>query len=95
MSAFIMFRINASDPTLLAEYQTKVPPLVDQYGGKFIIRGGQVITLEGPEENRRLVVMEFPDMESAQTFYHSPEYTQAKKLRESIAEFECVVVQGV
>ncbi|MES2674557.1 MAG: DUF1330 domain-containing protein [Pseudomonadota bacterium] len=95
MSALIMFRIRVNDPALLKDYQAKIPPLVEKHKGKFLVRGGQVITLEGPEENRRIVVIEFPELEDAKRFYNSVEYNEAKKLRENISEFECIAVQGI
>ncbi|MES2822788.1 MAG: DUF1330 domain-containing protein [Pseudomonadota bacterium] len=95
MSALIIFRIKVSDPSLLKEYQRKVPPLVEKHKGKFLVRSDQVTTLEGPEENRRIVVIEFPELEDAKGFYDSVEYKEAKKLRENISEFECIAVQGI
>jgi uncharacterized protein (DUF1330 family) len=95
MPALIIFRIKVSDPSLLKEYQVKIPPLVEKYKGKFLVRGGQVATLEGPEENCRIVVIEFPELDDAKAFYHSVEYKEAKKLRENISEFECIAVQGI
>ena len=70
------------------------PAAVAESGGKFIVRGGESVTLEGPEETRRLVVLEFPDMDSAKEFYDSEKYRHARDVRAGAADFQMVVVQG-
>jgi uncharacterized protein (DUF1330 family) len=95
MAAYIIIRIDVDDPGLLKAYQTAAPPIIEKYGGKFIVRGGSVTTLEGPDESRRIVIIEFPELSDAEAFYHSPEYTQARKLREGSAVAEFIAVNGV
>lgn len=94
MTAYIIVRIEADNPELLRDYQMATPPVVEKYRGRFIVRGGPVITLEGPEETRRIVILEFPEMKDAEAFYHSPEYAEAKKLREKVSIAEFIAVYG-
>lgn len=58
------------------------------------MRGGESEVVEGPPDDRRIVLVEFPDMESARTFYDSPEYAPAKAARGGAAEMEIVLVEG-
>jgi uncharacterized protein (DUF1330 family) len=51
--------------------------------------------LEGPDENRRIVVIEFPSLDDAKKFYYSNEYEEAIKLRSSVAEFEIIAVDCI
>jgi uncharacterized protein (DUF1330 family) len=95
MSAYLIGRVEVSDPAMLKDYQAAVPPIVAQYGGKFLVRGGEKATLEGPSETRRLVLLEFPGIAEARAFHASPEYAEARKLREGIASIQFVVVAGV
>lgn len=95
MPAYIIGRVDVEDVNLIKGYQTATPLVIEQYGGKLIVRGGDVTTLEGPIESRRIVVMEFPSIEHARRFYHSPEYAAAKALREGIGAFEFIAVEGV
>lgn len=95
MPAYMLIRITVDDPVLLKDYQAVAPSIVEKYRGKFIVRGGSTVTLEGPPELRRIVVIEFPELSDAEAFYHSPEYSAARKLREGIGSFECVGVEGV
>jgi len=95
MSAYIIVRIDVTDPHLLKEYQKVAPEIVDKYDGKFIARGGETITLEGTEERRRIVLLEFPTLNRAKEFFDSHEYQEAIKLREDIARFEMVAIEGI
>ena len=95
MAAFIVIRITVNDPVRLKEYQKVAPAIIDKFGGKLLARGGEVVSLEGPVENRRIVIIEFPSLDEAKRFYHSPEYTEAIKLRKDAAEFELVAVEGL
>ena len=95
MPAYIIAQINVTDMTKYKDYTKLTPAAIEKYGGKFIVRSGEKMTLEGPEETRRVVVLEFPDMKTARAFYDSPEYQEAKAKREGAAEGSFVVVDGV
>lgn len=95
MAAYIVIRLNTDDPGSLKEYQAVTPPIIEKYQGRFLARGGSVVTLEGPREERRVVIIEFPSLADAETFYHSPEYTEARKLREGKAVAEFIAIEGL
>ena len=95
MAAYIVARVSVADPSLLKDYLNATPPIVEKYGGKFLARGGPTITLEGPEETRRVVIIEFPALADAEAFYQSREYSQAKKLRADVAVAEFIAIDGM
>ena len=68
---------------------------VEKYGGKFLVRGGQMLTLEGHWKPKRLVVTEFPTIEQARRWYDSEEYRALKALRLRTARGSVVLVEGV
>ena len=94
MPAYLIVKVSVDDPTKLKAYQEATPPIIAKYKGKFIVRGGVTETVEGPEDKRRTVILEFPGLAEAKAYYHSPEYTGAKKLREGIGSFEVMIVDG-
>jgi uncharacterized protein (DUF1330 family) len=53
------------------------------------------VVLQGDWEPKRLVLLEFPDLEAAKRFYESSGYQEAKLLREGAARFNMVAVEGV
>jgi uncharacterized protein (DUF1330 family) len=64
-------------------------------GGRFVVRGGDLAVLEGDWHPSRLVVLEFPDLETAKRWYESPQYREAKRLRGGAANLRMVAVQGL
>lgn len=95
MPAYMVIRIEVVNPVQLKVYQAEVPAIVEQYKGRFLVRGGSVVAFEGPEESRRIVIIEFPSLSDAEAFYHSPEYTEARTLREGAGVAEFIAVEGV
>ena len=95
MTAYLLARVEITDWDRYKEYVKATPAAVKKYGGKFIVRGGTVETLEGTEEKRRLVLIEFPSFEKAKEFYSSEEYQQAKKLRAGAASGQFLAIEGV
>ena len=95
MAAYLIARVEVEDLSLLKDYFLATPPIVKKYHGKFIARGGSTVTLEGPQESRRIVLIEFPSLSDAEAFYHSPEYSQARMLREGVAVADFIVVDGI
>ena len=80
MPAYIVVRVDVTDQEQFAEYMKVTPGIIQQFGGKFLVRGGERVTLEGEEETRRMVIIEFPSVDAAQAFYHSDEYAAAIEL---------------
>jgi uncharacterized protein (DUF1330 family) len=95
MTAYLLARVEITDWDRYKEYVQETPGVVKKYGGKFIARGGKVETLEGTEEKRRLVLIEFPSFEKAKDFYYSQEYQETKKLREGAASGQFMAIDGV
>lgn len=94
MSAYIVAHVGVEDWDAYREYMRHTPRVIERFGGRFIVRGGTMETLEGPEETLRLVVIEFPSMDSARGFYRSEEYAKIKTLRDGAGFAKFVVVEG-
>jgi uncharacterized protein (DUF1330 family) len=94
MPAYIIARVQVTDWERYKQYTQATPAAIEKFGGRFIVRGGETVSLEGPSEAGRLVVIEFPSLERAKAFYHSEEYSQAKKLREGAATAQFLAVEG-
>lgn len=94
MSAYLLAQINVTDMDQYKEYTKLTPAIVEKFGGKFVVRGGEKMTLEGPEETRRVVLLEFPDYETIQKFYDSEEYQAAIAVRSGAAEAQFIALNG-
>lgn len=93
--AYFLVQSDVTNPTQYAEYAKLTPSIVEQFGGKFLTRGGQSATLEGRQAPSRVVVIEFPNYERAQAFYKSAEYQKVKKMRDGAATLQVVIVEGL
>ncbi len=95
MAAYVVVEIDVTDPVGYEEYRKLAPPTVSAYGGKFVVRGGQVEVLEGSWVPGRLVVLEFESVERAKEWWASKEYSAAKQVRQRTAVTNMIVVDGV
>ncbi len=95
MSAYIIGRITVTDPDRYPDYTAETPALIARHGGRFVVRGGAPATLEGPEETRRIVVIEFPSRAAVEAFYNDPAYEPVRTIRWEAAESELILVDGV
>jgi uncharacterized protein (DUF1330 family) len=95
MPAYLIAEIDVTDPAGFEEYRQLVPATIQQYGGRFLVRGGAVEALEGDWQPKRVVVTEFPSLEQARRWYNSEEYREAKALRFKTARSKVILVEGV
>ena len=94
MPAYIVVEVEVHDPNRYEDYKRMVPPSLTPYGGRFIVRGGKVETLEGDWSPKRFVMVEFPSLEKAKAWWNSPEYREAKALRQATATSQMIAVEG-
>ena len=87
--------VDITDPDRYSEYTGPVPESIARHGGRFLVRGGATTVLEGEWQPRRLVVIEFQDLDAALTWYHSDEYQELAKIRWSASTANFVVAEGV
>ena len=95
MAAYMIARVNVTNWQRYKEYLEVTPATIAKFGGRFIARGAETLSLEGPEETRRVVILEFPSLEQAKRWYHSDEYQAAKKIRAGAAEAEFLAIEGI
>ena len=95
MPAYVAVQVTVKDPATYESYKSLAPPTIAAYGGKYLARGGKTETLEGTWAPKRFVILEFPSVERARAWWNSPEYSAAKKLRQSCTETEMLLVPGL
>jgi uncharacterized protein (DUF1330 family) len=95
MSAYVIAEVEVTDPGKFEEYRKLVPPTIDAFGGRYVVRGGAIDGREGGWQPKRIVVIEFDDMERATAWHDSDLYAPARALREASANTRMIVVEGV
>lgn len=94
MTSYIIAMVNVRDQEVYSNYTKLTPDIVRKYGGEFLVRQISVEALEGPDFDRRLVVLRFPSSEDARKFYHSKEYQEARKLRIDCSSAQFLLAEG-
>ena len=95
MPAYVIAETDVTDPERYEQYKAASPAAIAAGGGRFLVRGGELVVLEGDWQPTRLVMLEFEDLTAAKRWYESEVYQEAKKLREGAAHLRIVAVQGV
>lgn len=94
MSVYSIVNITVKDWDTYQTYMRQVPAVIAQYGGKYIVRGGEIIDDTTRWQPNRLVIVEFPSLEQLNAFKNSNEYKPVAAIRELAAETEGLVVVG-
>jgi uncharacterized protein (DUF1330 family) len=95
MAVYVISDVTMRDAEAFEAYRTRAAPSIAAYGGRYLVRGGEVSVLEGERAPTTLVVVEFPDRATAQRWYASAEYGEALKFREEGLSRSLVLVDGV
>lgn len=94
MPAYVIADITVSDARTFAEYAKLTPAVLANYGGQFVVRGGNAEALEGDWKPQRLVVLKFDSAEQAKRWWNSPEYAPLRKMRQGASQGDLIVVEG-
>ncbi len=94
MAAYLIANITVQDPARFAGYREQVVPMIATHGGRYLIRGGAVTVVEGEPKFDRVVVLEYPDMDTLRRFYHGPDYAPLIALRQSCTISHVALVEG-
>ena len=90
----MILEIEVVDSDTYADYVKQAPATVAQYGGRYLVRGGEITPLTGGWNPQRIVVIEFSSMERFREWLTSPEYRAIAPLREQSTKSKIIVVEG-
>ena len=85
--------VTVNDPELYKKYVEAGSIAYKKYDARFLVRGGQFEGVEGASRDRNVVV-EFDSYEQALACYNSPEYEAARKIRQSCASSDVIIIEG-
>ncbi len=91
---YAVAEIAVKNPVAYKKYLAAVTPVVTQFGGKYLVRAGRVIPLEGQAPAGRFIVIEFPSLAVAQQFEDSPQYKAIAPLRKKASRTRLFLVEG-
>ena len=85
--------VTVRDAEAYKEYVRLDTPVIERFGGRFLVRGGRSEAPEGALHERH-VVIEFPDYETALACYESEDYQKAAAIRRATSESAIIIVEG-
>jgi len=95
MPAYVLSEVAVRDQAAMAAYRERAARSIAAHGGRYLVRGGDVETLEGNWRPGPLIVVEFPDIETARRWYRSEEYAAALEVRDAALSRNLILVEGV
>ncbi|KKJ75548.1 D-fructose-6-phosphate amidotransferase [Kiloniella litopenaei] len=96
MAAYLIVDTKISNPEEYETYKLQAKPIVEKFGGVYRARGGEMDVFESDLWSpTRIVIVEFPDMQTARNFVNSEEYAPVKRIRRDNAECTFLLVDGM
>jgi uncharacterized protein (DUF1330 family) len=95
MPAYFVVELEIANPAAMEPYRAAVPATIEQYGGRFLTRGGATELIEGGPEPKRIVILEFTDAATFKRRYNSPEYQKILPGRLDNSTGRAFIVEGV
>ena len=95
MKGYVIANVSVGDAAGYEGYRSQTAAIIARYGGRFLVRGGAVEVREGDPGIHRLVILEFPSVQAARTFYDSPEYQAVLPIRLDTANSTLFIAEGV
>jgi uncharacterized protein (DUF1330 family) len=77
------------------DYAAHVQATVDPFGGRYLVRGGRNVGVEGHPPKGRIVISVFDSFEKARAWRDSPEYKKILPVREHEAKSRMYIVEGL
>src|ERR1700735_747742 len=91
---YVIAEITVTDPNAYKQYAAAVPPIAAKFGGKYLVRGGQTVAVEGEPPRGRIVVIALHSLAAARSFEDSPDYQAITPLRHKAASSRVFLVEG-
>jgi uncharacterized protein (DUF1330 family) len=95
VKGYVVANVTVADAAAYEGYRSRTASIIELYGGRFLVRGGAVEVREGDPGIGRLVILEFPSVDAARSFYDSPEYQGILPIRLEHASSTLVIAEGV
>jgi len=95
MAAYFIVDLEGTDRDRFKGYAEAVPSTISACGGRYLVAGGSVETIEGDWTPRRIIVIEFESLDRAKEWWMSAEYRELKELRRETSQAKILLVDGV
>jgi uncharacterized protein (DUF1330 family) len=94
MAVYMIVETKVTDKEVFSQYGEEFDEMLKKYGGRFLVRGGEVTPLSGNWNPERIAVIEFESFEQLMNCFVSADYLEIAALRESSTISKAIVVRG-
>jgi uncharacterized protein (DUF1330 family) len=96
MTSYVIADAEVLDAQLAGRYRQLAESAVRLYGGRYLVLATPEVAEGEWPPSRRVIVLEFPDMNRAKEWYTSPEYMEAMEVRgTAFKKFRLLFVEGL
>jgi len=93
-AGYVIAQITVTDPVAYKDYVAAVTPIIAEFDGEYLVRGGPAEFFEGDPVGERTVVIRFPSLQAARDWYHSEAYAPVKAMRQRASTSLQTIVEG-
>lgn len=96
MPAYFFAQLNIHDPEGYQGYLKGFMPILERHKGRLLtVSSKPVDCVEGEWPEGGVVLMEFPDLETAYAWKNDPEYVELAHIRHATATTNAIIVDGI
>ena len=93
MSAYMVVEISVKDQAIYEQYMARVPSVIAQHGGAYVVRSSKVTPVAGGWRPDRIIVIRFDDLATLRACFASQQYQALSELRERATVTRSIVVE--
>ncbi|MBB5712474.1 DUF1330 domain-containing protein [Sphingomonas xinjiangensis] len=94
MTAYLIGDLEIFDLEQIQDYRAKALPLVERFGGKALALDATPLDLENWQSGN-MILLEFPDRQSIEALFASPEYAPLAKQRQAASKSRLIAIDGL
>ena len=94
MNTYLILDITIHDINKFVEYIEKIPEIIMQHSGRYIVKGEIPTNIEGDWNPERIVIIEFPSRENAKAFLGDPEAQALFAIRHKTTTSKLIMADG-
>jgi len=87
--------ITGDTATFQRDYAAHAQATIEPFGGRYLVRGGRNVGVEGEPPGPRIVISVFDSFEQAQAWRNSPAYVKIAAVRQREAKSRQYIVEGL
>lgn len=95
MPAYLISDVTVKNADAFQAYRSRAATSIQQHGGRYLVRGGLIDALEGSWVPTTIIVVEFPDIERARSWYQDREYAAALAFRDDALSRNLILLDGI